>query len=145
MTATAIESSRGAIRRTLVRRVGSVPDAVAVADALLSTWHDMNTRVAPVIGTRGVNALFSYTVHLLGKRFPWLPASTDHADLAAQPAGLRAQLAGRDAGDAFEASFALLASFTEQLATLIGESLTDRLLGPVWESSSPVSEQEPTP
>jgi hypothetical protein len=38
---------------------------------------------------------------------------------------------------AAEASAALLATFTELLATLIGAPLTDRLLDPVWTASAP--------
>jgi hypothetical protein len=51
-------------------------------------------------------------------------------------------LAAQHTGTAQEAAFTLLLTFTELLATLIGESLTERLLAPVWARPSLPLEQE---
>jgi hypothetical protein len=51
-------------------------------------------------------------------------------------------LTGQLASTAAEASYMLLLTFTELLATLIGESLTTRILAPVWAPPSFSSGQE---
>jgi hypothetical protein len=135
---------REAIRRTLANLAGSAADASAVAEATLSTWHEMAARLAPVIGVQGVDVLFKRSLHLTSTTFPWLAIAGDRGDSAALLASLKTRLAGREKDVAAEASHTLLVTFTELLAALIGESLTERLLGPVWAPPSPASEQETT-
>lgn len=124
--------AREAIRRTLAQHVGAVPDARAVAEATLGIWEQVASRLAPVIGARGVDVLFSRSLHLTSAAFPWLAVAGEQGRPDAQRAGLKARLAGRETDAATAASCALLVTFTELLASLIGESLTGRLLGPVW-------------
>jgi hypothetical protein len=57
-------------------------------------------------------------------------------------ANLRSSLEAMDPMVGAAGGFALLATFTELLATLIGESLTERLLDPVWTPPKPAAEQE---
>jgi len=136
-----------AIRRTLAQGAGEAPDASAIAEATLNTWHQVATRLAPVVGVHGVDAIFSRSLHVTSKDFPWLAmAGNDGNDgnSAALLASLKARLAGQETAAAAEASHALLVNFTELLATLIGESLTDRLLAPVWMPPLPAAEQEIT-
>lgn len=136
---------REAIRRTLTQRTVGAPDASAVAEATLTTWHQMAARLAPVIGARGVDALFSRALHVTSSAYPWLAIAGGRGDSAAHLAGLTVQLEANKAAVAAEASHALLVNFTELLATLIGESLTVRLLAPVWAPLTPSSEQEAAP
>jgi len=139
-----------AIRRTLAQGAGEAPDASAIAEATLNTWHQVATQLAPVVGVHGVDAIFSRSLHVTSKDFPWLAmAGNDGNDgndgnSAALLASLKARLAGQETAAAAEASHALLVNFTELLATLIGESLTDRLLAPVWMPPLPAAEQEIT-
>ena len=135
---------REAIRRTLVQRAGGAANASAIAEATLSTWRQMATRLAPMIGARGADVLFGRSLHLTSKAFPWLAIIGDHADSAASLASFKACLETRDSAAAAEAGYALLTTITELLETLIGESLTERLLGPVWAPPLPVFEKEST-
>jgi hypothetical protein len=48
----------------------------------------------------------------------------------------------RTPADALAASNTLLVTFTELLESLIGKSLADRLLDPVWTIPSPPNKQE---
>ena len=145
-TATAIttygEPWREAIRIALAHRAGDAPDPSAAAEAIISTWSQMADLLTPVIGVRGVDVIFRRSLHLTGTPFPWLAFGEEHGESAALLASLKACLAGQDADDAAEAGYTLLATFIELLTTLIGESLTERLLNPVWASPSPLSEQE---
>jgi hypothetical protein len=147
MATTSDDLRREAIRGTLARSAGDSPDASAIAEATLNTWHQVATQLAPVVGVHGVDAIFSRSLHVTSKDFPWLAmAGNDGNDgnSAALLASLKARLAGQETAAAAEASHALLVNFTELLATLIGESLTDRLLAPVWMPPLPAAEQEIT-
>jgi hypothetical protein len=142
MSTTDSEQFREAIRRTLAQRAGSAPDANAVAEATISTWHQMAARLAPVIGSGGIDVLFNRSLFLTCSVFPWLTILGDHRDRSDLLANLKAHLAGRETDAAVEASNALLGTFTELLTALIGESLTERLLSQVLVPPSPASEQE---
>jgi len=142
MATTDSELSREAMRRTLVHCAGGAPDASAVAKATLITWHQVAARLAPVIGAGGVDALFNRSRHLTSSAFPWLAIAGGHGDGVALLASLKALLEGREKDDAAEACIFLLVTFIDLLTTLIGESLTDRLLGPAWVSLTPASEKE---
>lgn len=146
MSTTSDDSPREAIRGTLARSVGDSLDASAIAEATLGAWRQVADRLAPVIGARGVDALFSRSLHVTSKTFPWLAAMAGNdGSSAVLLTSLKARLAGQEPAAAAEASHALLVNFTELLATLIGESLTDRLLAPVWLPPSPESERETAP
>lgn len=121
-----------AIRKTLAHRAGDDADARAVAEATVSTWHQAAVRLAPIIGPQGVDVLFRRSLHLTGSSVPWLAPSIDENDCTALLASLQARLAGQEAAAALAASHALLANFTELLASLIGKALTERLLAPIW-------------
>jgi hypothetical protein len=126
----------------LARRAGKSPDAKAIAAAAADTWPQVTAQLAPVIGARGVDVLFRRALHLTSTAFPWLQLSGDHERGVAVLESLATRLAGQEASSASEASRALLVTFTELLATLIGESLTERLLGPVWAPPSTAPQQE---
>lgn len=135
-------TARESIHGTLTQRAGGAPDANAVVDAVVRTWRYMAVQLEPVIGVRGVNVLFDRSLHLTGKLFPWLVHAGTLEDAADPLASLRARFASRDALEAAEAGCALLVTFTEQLANLIGESLTERLLASVWIAAPPTSDEE---
>ena len=137
--------SREAIHRTLSHHAGDNPDASAFAEATIGTWQQMATQLMPVIGTGGVDVLFNRSLHLTCIAYPWLSILGDKRDNTILLASVKARLAGRDTDDAVIASCTLLATFIEQLKTLIGESLTERLLGPIWVPTTPATKQENTP
>lgn len=137
------EPNRAAIRRALVHRAGDTPDACAVAKATLELWNQVVALLAPVIGTRGVDALLSRSLHLTGRIYPLLAmAAGDQRDMATLLGAVNARLASCEMNEALEASHALLVNFTELLSTLIGESLTEQLLRPAWAVPPQASVQE---
>ena len=111
MPTTDSDLHREAIRRTLAHRAGDTPDASAVAEATLIIWHQMAARLAPVIGARGVDVLFSRSLHLTSNVFPWLAISGINGDSVALLASLKTRLAGSETDTAAEASYALLTTF----------------------------------
>jgi hypothetical protein len=137
---------REAIRATLTQRIGSATDAsaTATAEATIGTWRKVAVRLAPLIGPRGVDVLFRRALHQTSAAYPWLASAEAYADSAAALASLKARLVGQNSGMAAEASAALLLTFIELLATLIGEALTEHLLSPIWAPQFPGLDQETT-
>ena len=109
-------------------------DAAQVADAVAATWQKIDAALSPIIGTGSVTVLFMRSLHLIEPAHPWLvgmhPPGQTTVDLAALKATLALQ--SNDTGAA--AGGALLQTFYELLASLVGPSLTERLLHSVWET-----------
>ena len=128
---------RDAILATLTQRAGVDSDAGSIAQATLDTWQRVAERLVPVIGARGVDALLGRALHLTNNAFPWLAMAGSDGGSAALLASLKTRFAGGETTAAAEAGHHLLATFSDLLASLIGESLTDRLLAPAWAAPSP--------
>jgi hypothetical protein len=134
-----------AIRGVLLCRSAGATDAAALAAAAISIWQEMAGRLVPVIGGLGVDVLFRHALHLTGKTFPCLALATNEGSSAKLQAELQACLAASEADVAIAASTALLATFMELLNALIGESLSERLLAPVWVPPRLAAAQENVP
>ena len=111
--------------------------AAQIADTAVQTWHEIHTALSPVIGPRGVQALYRRTLYLTRSTHPWL-ASGREASGREKPdpddyADLRAALAQQTSAVAAAAHGALLHHFFDLLTSLIGGSLTERLLRSVWD------------
>ena len=132
---------RDAIRRTLVPE-GAGAEAQPVSEATFGIWQRVAAQLTPVIGARGVDVLFRRSLHVTGAEFPWLIVAGDGGHIAALIDELKARFAAHDPATATTASYALLVTFTELLASMIGGALTDRLLDPVWVPPSPEQAKE---
>ncbi|SHK13265.1 hypothetical protein SAMN05216369_0599 [Marinobacter antarcticus] len=139
------DASPEALHRAMERQSEGTLDAGAVAKSTIQTLRQVNVTLTPVIGEVGVNVLFKRSLHLTSRTFPWLTIAENHGDAGDFLASLGARLAGRDTKEAVEASSALLAGFTELLATLIGDSLVETLLGSLSASLELPSKQDSIP
>lgn len=125
-------ADKDAIRRTLAHRAGSNTHSGAVAEAAVSTWHQLTVRLTPVIGVRGVDALFRRSLYLVSKDYPWLAIVGNEGGSTSLLASLQRSLAAQEVEIAKEVGASLLLVFTELLTAMIGISVSERLLGPVW-------------
>lgn len=116
----------------LGRRLAPGANAAQVADAVAAVWREVDLALDPIIGHRGVLALYHRSLKLAAARHPWLAAGHPGALAAFDTSALRAALARQPAAEALAAGDALLQGFRDLLARLIGDSLTDRLLVSVW-------------
>ena len=132
---------RESIKTALAWRAG-LSAADATVEATAATWRLVAAQLAPVIGSRGLEVLFRRALHMTSPAFPWLAVGRDGGEAGPLPS-LAGCFAGQDPAAAAEASYMLLLTFTELLTTLIGESLTARLLAPVWASPSLSSSRNP--
>jgi hypothetical protein len=125
----------------LARRAGEKPTALGVAGVTAETWARVAACLVPVIGMRGFDVLFRRALQQTSRAYPWLEPVAHDSDVAPLE-NLRARIAEGTTTSASEASYALLVSFTELLSSLIGDSLTERLLGQVSAPRLPASQQE---
>jgi len=139
MSTAGSEPRREMIRKKLAQSAGMASDANSVAAATVAQWLQISARLNPVIGSHGVDVLFSRTLYLAGRSFSWLSVAGDQQLGAPSLEVIRARLGRQQTPVAVTASCEFLIVFTELLATLIGDSLTDRLLDPVWALAAPSS------
>jgi hypothetical protein len=114
---------------------GQVPadaNAEQLADAIVAIWREVDLALHPIIGHRGVAALYNRSLRLAATTHPWL--ANGHADALAaiDVTALRADLLQQTAAEAAAAGSALFRSFEQLLASLVGPALTAQLLQSVW-------------
>ena len=121
-------------------------EASRSADMAVAIWKDVGIALSPIIGQTGVAALFKRSIHLTRSAHPCLAAVLDDHAQPGELATLQAVLAQQTHAAAVAANIALLQNFQDLLISLIGLSLTERLLRPVWDQpSSGQAEQDTTP
>lgn len=128
----------------LADRVSDGADAEQVADAIVALWLEIEQALHPIIGHRGVAALYNRSLHLTAVAYPWLAIDHPGFPAAVDPSALRSALVQQTAAEAATGGSALFLTFHELLASLVGASLTDRLLRYVWTHSSPGSPAQDT-
>lgn len=134
-----------AIHRTLAYRSGDAASAFAFAAAVVDIWRRISEQLEPVIGKRGFNILFERSIQLASKTHQWLGLVEANEAMGVSLTDMTDMLAAQDAPVAHEASCAVLTSFTDLLANLIGASLADRLLHAVWTPEAGATELETKP
>lgn len=114
-----------------------------IAAAVASTWQAIEAALWPIVGKAGVSALFQRSLMVAARAHPWLPSDSNSTpDIGV----LQALLARQPSDVAADAGGAVLQAFHDLLATLVGASLTGRLLGSVWDTlSSGQPAQDATP
>ena len=128
-----IDSPEGRrIAASLAQRTGGPASAAQVADATVAVWQDVDSALNPIIGSRGVAALYRRSLFLQRSAHPWLAGAIDGPGTAMDLATLKSVLAQQDSPAAAAAGGATLQTFHELLTNLVGPSLTDRLLRSVW-------------
>jgi hypothetical protein len=107
-----------------------------IAESAQAIWHAVEAALTPIIGARGVGALYRRSLNLLSADYTWLRAAYDGSLHPDRLAVLGAALSRRSAVDAARANGALLQVFYDLLANLIGGPLTMRLLRPALDNLS---------
>ena len=131
MTDTGEDARSVVIRQMQSRGAAAGSGAAAPAASFFGLWQQTAGQLEPVIGARGVDALFGRALHVTARRFPWLPTAADGSSVTPRDV-FQTCLAGRSASEASDAGETLLLTFTGLLAGMVGESLTARLLGDGW-------------
>jgi hypothetical protein len=126
-----MQSAADRIHARVARLAAEGASPAEVASAAAEEWRAIEAVLAPIVGGRGFIAIVHRSMHLVGP-------SAEIATLGADPiAAWQRALADRSAADATESSARLLREFCNLLVALIGGSLTERLLRPVWDRPTP--------
>ncbi len=107
-------------------------EAEKVVENAINLWDQLAIQVIAIVGEGGFNALYLRSVFLTQATFPWLAADspmpqTDHRFTAS-----KLNLEEQKPDQAREANCLLLITFTDILASLIGEELTSSILRSAW-------------
>jgi hypothetical protein len=100
-------------------------------DAAARVHEKLLVRLSPVLGSAGVQTLFTRSVKLASVGYPALAGVVSEA-MEEQGAQLRDCFQRQEEVAATEAAVALFATFLGLLATFIGEGLTMKVLRAAW-------------
>jgi hypothetical protein len=123
--------------------------APVIADEVVRLWGRMDGALRPVVGARGVAALYGRSLQLAAVPHPWLAAAGNGSWKLMDLKLLRQQLASQPAEEAVAAGLDHLGQFDQLLGSLIGHTLKDQLLAPAWATEppdvpeAPVTDQAP--
>lgn len=134
-------TEEGSLAAPLSHRVAAGEHASGIADAVVATWQEIAAALAPLIGERGVAALYKRSLFLTANKHPWLAEAYEGLQSPMDLPRLNATVRQQTSGVAAAGGTALFQTFYELLTSLVGASLTERLLRPVWASPS----QDPSP
>ena len=121
---------------SLKRLVDTGASGEDIAQAIATLWRLINLALCPIIGQAGVAALFKRSLLLTTSAHPWLPTGLDPIEPGLDLTALLAALSQQSGASAASGGGAMLQTFYELLATLVGPSLTERLLASVRETTS---------
>ena len=107
---------------------GEEPSERAAAAACV--YERLSLCLTPLVGARGVRALFTRSVALTTGEFPFLAGVDAEQSVAVDT--LRAALQGQEAEAILHGATALFGAFLWLLATYVGEQLTAQVLRSAW-------------
>jgi len=136
---------RDGIAAVLARGNGSGASSEEVAASIAATYRDIEGALSPIIGARGVAALCNRSVHVARQSYPWLAGLEAGSQATMDVDSLTSLISQQTPSDAAAAGGLLLQTFHELLASLIGGSLTERLLRSVWIPFLPVISRNTQP
>lgn len=99
-----------------------------IACSVALACRAMEVCLVPIIGKRGMDALFHRSLHLTGRSHVWLAETLSRSPAAMDVEALKAVLAVQTSAEASAGGQLLLKTLTDLLVNLIGPSLTERLL-----------------
>ena len=114
------------IERVTTQRHEHGPDAGA------DLWRQMAAQLILIIGSGGFDSLYARSVYLGRFTYPWLAGGSGPSEIDHRFSDLEASLRMQSPTLARDANCLLLTTFTDILATMIGERLTTRILDLAW-------------
>jgi hypothetical protein len=116
------------IQATIADLAAITDDAGHIAEVAAATWREILAVLAKVIGPGGVTALYQRSLYLTRVAYPCLAAVREDSLRPGEFAALQMVLSQQTSAQVVAANGALLQTFCDLLANLLGVSLTERLL-----------------
>ena len=121
----------GVLRHKIIENL-MTPHTEKVADIAIVLWEQMAAKIISIVGEGGFNSLYARSVFLTQPTFPWLAANALSPQIDHRFAELKISFEGQTPAQARAANSLLLFTFTNILASLIGEELTTNILRSAW-------------
>lgn len=112
------------------------------ADDAVNLWELLATQLIFVIGEAGFSSIYARSVFVCHASYSWLEASALSPYGKHRFAELKSSLQGQRPEEASAANRLLLITFTDILASLIGELLTERILRSAWSHAAVGADKE---
>ena len=119
------------LRHLLIKRVTTHRHENGL-DAGADLWRQMATQLVLIIGSGGFDSLYARSVYLGRATYPWLGGGSGLSETDHRFSDLKASLQMQSPTLARDANCLLLITFTDILASMIGERLTTRILDSAW-------------
>lgn len=110
----------------------ATPNAGNVAEAAVAQWEPLATQIISIIGEGGFHSLFARSIFLTQASYPWLTVSAQTRQKDQRFTELKQCFEAQTPAQASAANSLLLVTFTDILASLIGEELTTSMLRSAW-------------
>jgi hypothetical protein len=115
-----IETSQ-LLRQQIVKHRMAQPSEKEVADTAIDLWEQIATQIISIIGEGGFDSLYVRSVCLTQSTYPWLAAFLPQSKIDLRFTDLKISFEGRTPEQASAMNSLLLITFTDILASLIGE------------------------
>ena len=102
-------------------------------DAVVDLWTQLADQLILIIGAGGFDSLFARSVFLSQSTYPWLAVRCECSSIDHRFGDLKKSLQAQSLALARDSNCLLLTTFTDILASMIGERLTTRILDSAWE------------
>lgn len=106
--------------------------SLLLARRSVQLWAAIADELMPIVGDRGLIALFNRCIDICGTTFPWLLRAPARSSPPRCFDTLGAQLSEREPRDGLAASRALFGTFHDLLLMLIGEPLAGGVFEAAW-------------
>ncbi|NZA28160.1 hypothetical protein H0E84_17410 [Luteimonas sp. SJ-92] len=115
---------------TLRARVGESLEPARIADVLVSILREIQAALVPVMGSHGFALIYRRSLYLSATLGPLMTSLSDQEGAPGTPDfdALRSAVAQHSGVDAISNGASLLQTIHDLLVTLVGLSLTERLL-----------------
>lgn len=137
--------ARELLPSALWQSVNSGADGHAVAEELVKGWVQIEERLAPILGRRGLAVLFRRTLQIAGAQVSWIASAEQVSTGELNIAALAAACAGQPPSSIAQGGAIFLQSFYDLLSSLIGVTLTAQLLFPVGDTLTTPANQDSKP
>jgi hypothetical protein len=117
----------------MAHRTRNEAGAGSAARCVASLCEDIGVALTPIVGPRGVAALYKRSLFLTSHQHPALSGLHEGIQSTMDLSRLTATLISLSEAEAEKVGAALLQSFYELLGSLMGLSLTERLLSSLWD------------
>lgn len=123
------------LRQQLIESIIS-RHAEKFSDAAVVQWELMAAKIIAIVGEGGFNSLYARSVFLTQSTYPWLAACIVAQQQEHRFVALKIAFEAQELAQARAANSALLTTFTDILASLIGDPLTENILHSAWGDSA---------